>query len=267
MTCETVGISRPRAATSVATRTSARPFRNSLREASRSRCSRSPWIATALKPARFRCISSAAAVLFIATKTSVESFGFCVSTSRTLLCLWWLSTTRKLCSTLSTAPPTRPTPTQMYFLMKACASFCISRGKVAENISVARPSCDEGMSCRSTMSRIWGSKPMSSIRSASSSTRCATSDRLTTPRLRKSVRRPGVAIMMSEPRASSLSCGFASTPPYTSDVRIFDLKESFRASRKICEQSSRVGARTTALGQAGAPTSTPTVPVASRSSM
>ena len=50
------------------------------------------------------------------------------------------------------------------------APTCISLGKVAENMRVCRWPTGGMVSC-STMRRIWGSKPMSSIRSASSSTR------------------------------------------------------------------------------------------------
>ena len=68
------------------------------------------------------------------------------------------------------APPTRPTLSMAGLLRKLSAMRITVRGKVAENIIVCRSS-RAGMSARSTMLRICGSKPMSSIRSASSSTR------------------------------------------------------------------------------------------------
>lgn len=51
----------------------------------------------------------------------------------------------------------------------------------------------------STILRIWGSKPMSNIRSASSSTRQVQRRRLVFPASRKSIRRPGVAMQISTP--------------------------------------------------------------------
>mmetsp|Transcript_36027 Transcript_36027/g.91733 ORF Transcript_36027/g.91733 Transcript_36027/m.91733 type:complete len:213 (+) Transcript_36027:753-1391(+) len=105
------------------------------------------------------------------------------------------------------------------------------------------------------------------MRSASSKHKNLTNDIVTTPLLMKSVSRPGVAVTMSAPKARSQSCGLASTPPYTSDARIFDLNDSFLASKWICEHSSLVGAMITAFGAAGSPMVIPTLPVASCSSI
>lgn len=55
----------------------------------------------------------------------------------------------------------------------------------------------------STMRRIWGSKPMSSMRSASSSTRNWMQHREMRPRWMRSTSRPGVATRRSHPRSSS----------------------------------------------------------------
>lgn len=51
----------------------------------------------------------------------------------------------------------------------------------------------------STILRIWGSKPMSNILSASSSTRYVHRRRLVFPASRKSIKRPGVAMQISTP--------------------------------------------------------------------
>ena len=55
----------------------------------------------------------------------------------------------------------------------------------------------------STILRICGSKPMSSIRSASSRTRYVQRRRLVFPASRKSIKRPGVAMQTSTPRETN----------------------------------------------------------------
>jgi hypothetical protein len=60
---------------------------------------------------------------------------------------------------------------------------------------------------------IAGRKPMSSMRSASSSTSTLDRDRSTLPRSRWSIRRPGQATSTSTPRRSCSICGCMPTPP------------------------------------------------------
>ena len=60
---------------------------------------------------------------------------------------------------------------------------------------------------------------MSSIRSASSSTRICTCDRLVVRCSTWSSSRPGVAIRISQPLRSAAVCGFMSTPPNTTAQR------------------------------------------------
>eukprot|EP00967_Tisochrysis_lutea_P022367 scaffold25470_cov25-Tisochrysis_lutea.AAC.2 len=88
----------------------------------------------------------------------------------------------------------------------------ICLGKVAENMSVWR-SGDCGMPSCCTMRRIWGSNPMSSMRSASSSVRTVTQETETRPRSMRSTRRPGVATSSSHPRSRSRSWSRISAPP------------------------------------------------------
>mmetsp|Transcript_72801 Transcript_72801/g.236491 ORF Transcript_72801/g.236491 Transcript_72801/m.236491 type:complete len:273 (-) Transcript_72801:608-1426(-) len=113
------------------------------------------------------------------------------------------------------------------------------------------PRPDLGMPKSLMMERIWGSIPMSSMRSASSKTKCLTASTLMTPRSRKSCRRPGVQIAISTPSASALSCGMVSAPPLMQATRISERKVSRRASTAICWHSSRVGASTKLVGQTG----------------
>ena len=69
---------------------------------------------------------------------------------------------------------------------------------------MARPAV--GKSAPSTIARICGSKPMSSMRSASSRTRYRVRDSEMRPLCMKEFRRPGVAMRMSTPRSSWRSC-------------------------------------------------------------
>lgn len=55
----------------------------------------------------------------------------------------------------------------------------------------------------STIFRIWGSNPMSNMRSASSNTKYVQRRKLVVPRSKKSKSRPGVAITISTPRSKS----------------------------------------------------------------
>ena len=80
--------------------------------------------------------------------------------------------------------------------------FWIDSSMVAENSSVWRSA-----GILSTMAVTSGKKPMSSMRSASSSTSTWMADRSTTPRSIRSIRRPGVAIRISVPLRSSLIWG------------------------------------------------------------
>ena len=96
------------------------------------------------------------------------------------------------------------------FLVTNCAAIDLtSRGHVAEKNSVWR---SRGMDA--TMRWIWGSKPMSSMRSASSNTRYDTWWSLTCWLSRKSFRRPGVAMMRCTPYWMSRSWGPLGAPPY-----------------------------------------------------
>ena len=174
-----------------------------------------------------RC-SSMSALRLVSTKTRVRP-GCSETMSHSASNLSRSSTYSTFCVVSWLAAPTRPILTSTGLIMKSLASRWMGRGKVAENIIVIRPSAQVGMlflrrketsSClllfatggsiarreggganRSMMSRIWGSNPMSSMRSASSSVRKATRSRETRPLSSMSLRRPGVATRMSQPRS------------------------------------------------------------------
>ena len=88
-------------------------------------------------------------------------------------------------------------------------------GHVAVNMRVVR--CAPGLHA-ATMERIWGSKPMSSMRSASSSTRYTTALAVMggvrpCGGSRKSFSRPGVATTRSHPPRMARSWPPLSVPP------------------------------------------------------
>ena len=104
------------------------------------------------------------------------------------------------------------------------------------------------MSLCSTIWRICGSKPMSSMRSASSSARYATFESEILARSTRSMSLPGVAMRMSHPRSISRNCCAAGAPPYTTTDRTPVWYANFRLSSWIWIASSRVGAITSAFG-------------------
>uniref|UniRef100_A0A182V0B4 Uncharacterized protein n=1 Tax=Anopheles merus TaxID=30066 RepID=A0A182V0B4_ANOME len=91
-----------------------------------------------------------------------------------------------------------------------------------------------GMRLSSTMRRICGSKPMSSMRSASSSTRKRMLSSPTLPRPIMSSSRPGVATIRWQPRSRSRIWSCVLLPPYSTAGRMRD--------------RSRVGASTSPSG-------------------
>mmetsp|Transcript_14132 Transcript_14132/g.35666 ORF Transcript_14132/g.35666 Transcript_14132/m.35666 type:complete len:286 (+) Transcript_14132:911-1768(+) len=99
-------------------------------------------------------------------------------------------------------------------------------------------------------SRICGSKPMSSIRSASSSTTYCTRFSALLPCCRWSMKRPGVATTISTPLRRSPRWSPMLEPPTTMQVRTARELERLKArtSLSICCASSRVGASTRPMG-------------------
>ena len=90
--------------------------------------------------------------------------------------------------------PTEPTVMLTQSRKKSAASPCTSLGHVALHMSV----CLSGLVC-STIVLICGSKPMSSILSASSSTKNVQRRKFVLPASNISINLPGVAIHISTP--------------------------------------------------------------------
>mmetsp|Transcript_24684 Transcript_24684/g.53242 ORF Transcript_24684/g.53242 Transcript_24684/m.53242 type:complete len:209 (+) Transcript_24684:901-1527(+) len=205
------GTSRPRAATSVATKMAGWPWRKESNAPSRSRCERSPCIDVAGIEERRRKSSSCSAERLVSTKMMVRPW-LVARSSTSARRLSFSSVYSTDCVMSAVVDPTRPTATKMYLVMNSDASFWISLGKVAENMRVCR-SPVRGMFSRSTTRRICGSKPMSSMRSASSITRWATLASETLPRSIRSTRRPGVATSRVHPLSRRFTCCRISAPP------------------------------------------------------
>src|SRR5476649_2028333 len=162
-------MSRPRAATSVATSTSISPFLNDSSAAMRSCCVLSPWMAVALMPSCSRPRASRDAPILVLEKTITCFRSRWRRMCATSACFWFSSTLYTTCVTRSAVALLRATSIVSGLFRKVLASFLISGEKVAENIRFWR--CFGSrlmMRCRS------GRKPMSSMRSASSMTSICT---------------------------------------------------------------------------------------------
>ena len=121
------------------------------------------------------------------------------------------------------------------------ASSATSGAMVAENSAVWRFMLIAAVICRTGLM-----KPMSSMRSASSSTSHLVWSSRTFLSVIRSVRRPGVAITTSTPPASLVTWAWRETPPSTSTVETRIEPASSRITSSICTASSRVGARISA---------------------
>ena len=95
------------------------------------------------------------------------------------------------------------------------ASCSICSDMVAENSSVCRLA-----GSRLSTLRIAGKNPMSSMRSASSSTSTSIIDRSIAPRSVRSSKRPGVATTIATPRRRSAICALMFAPPMTITLRL-----------------------------------------------
>mmetsp|Transcript_27753 Transcript_27753/g.60684 ORF Transcript_27753/g.60684 Transcript_27753/m.60684 type:complete len:223 (+) Transcript_27753:539-1207(+) len=123
------------------------------------------------------------------------------------------------------------------------AIFFTALGQVAVKSKVCLVA---GVSAR--ILAISGSKPMSSILSASSRTRKETPPRDTAPISIRSWSRPGVATRRSAPFLAAFTCGGLGAPPKTAREVTLAHLPNLRLSASICVTSSRVGARTRAAG-------------------
>jgi hypothetical protein len=101
MTCDTAGMCRPRAATSVAISTGSLPSLKSCSRRSRLFCGTSPEITAASKPLAFSVISTCSQSRLVLTKISVRSGAWWRSRPTSIGSFWSLATCAMLWRTLS----------------------------------------------------------------------------------------------------------------------------------------------------------------------
>mmetsp|Transcript_2379 Transcript_2379/g.5333 ORF Transcript_2379/g.5333 Transcript_2379/m.5333 type:complete len:246 (-) Transcript_2379:378-1115(-) len=244
-------MSSPLCATSVATKTLALPCLKAHKEWSRSRWSMSPCKGTMGAPARASVECMLAAARLVLVKMSAEHPDFWskgkISSSKCLILSLSLRifTTCCLMSALVVCASELPTWMCVGVCVSVSATCLTSLGQVA----VKRAVCRWG-GRNLTSSLTWGSKPMSSMRSASSNTRYTHLPILQEPSLRKSFNRPGVATTQCGPLWSERTCGCRGAPPKTQAVLMAAGLPNRSLSSKICWHSSRVGAMTNMDGPA-----------------
>mmetsp|Transcript_5124 Transcript_5124/g.12767 ORF Transcript_5124/g.12767 Transcript_5124/m.12767 type:complete len:204 (-) Transcript_5124:1005-1616(-) len=203
-------MSRPRAATSVATRTLKRPSRKRLSVRSRCACAMSPCSTSVVIRRPSAAVTSSASRLVCVKMMALAPLAYTVTRSaRMVVRLWWLHAQLMMSMVSATFCGEFPTRSitrwsRRYF----CVNFLTQLGMVAENRKVWRVS---GISCmmRSTSS----SKPTASIWSASSNTQYSISSSTSERRCIRSMRRPGVPTTMSTPLRSARSWLVMATPP------------------------------------------------------
>ncbi len=202
-------MSMPRAAISVATSTVTRPALKSPSARRRWPWLLLPWIAAVLMPDFSRNVASLSQPCLVRPNTRVCSrlswASRCSSSSRLRApstgCTRWVMVSATVFFGVTwICAGSR---------MNSRASCLMLSSKVAENSRVWR-------FWRGSLARIFlidGRKPMSSMRSASSSTRISMPDRSTLRRSRWSIRRPGQATSRSTPRRSTSNWLPMPTPP------------------------------------------------------
>jgi len=129
-------------------------------------------------------------------------------------------------------------------LQKLLAKFRTSFGQVALNMRVYR----SGLLTLEIMFLMSFSNPISSILSASSSTRYVHLLRLVSPAFKKSKSLPGVAIRISTPCLSWRCWSYLGAPPYTHSDLSWHMLAKILHCCSICIASSLVGAITRITG-------------------
>ena len=233
-------MSMPRAAISVATSTLVSPALKPSSAATRADWLLLPWMAAAGMPCLFRSLAILSAPCLVRLKTSAfctGGFRFWMSQgSRNFLLPF--STKYRLWSMRSTVLDTGSTLTKAGSCRIPAASCSISLGMVALNIRFWRWAGSLAMTFFTSCT-----KPMSSIRSASSSTKISMWERSMRPCPTRSFRRPGQAMRISTPFLRAATCGAWPTPPKITVLRWFRYLPYSSKLSPICSASSRVGVR------------------------
>ncbi|MCY1434207.1 hypothetical protein D9M71_502610 [compost metagenome] len=167
-----------------------------------------PWIAAAARPCLVRYSARRLAPCLVRVKTSTCSQAPTVIRCASRARLWLAGRRNTRCSMRSTVVFGGVTSMRSGSCSSLLARSTMSFEKVAENSRFWRL----GGSLARTFFTSW-MKPMSSIRSASSSTRISTWERSTLPWPARSSRRPGQATSRSTPLDRACTWGFMPTPP------------------------------------------------------
>mmetsp|Transcript_6257 Transcript_6257/g.16668 ORF Transcript_6257/g.16668 Transcript_6257/m.16668 type:complete len:218 (-) Transcript_6257:731-1384(-) len=217
MTSTTPFTSKPRAATSVATRMVILPFRKLSRASSRWRWSLSPWMAAMRKFARCSDRSCWSHMRFVLQNTMPLAEALPRSATEA-----WRRTSISIVFLLCGLQALMICV--MSWLPFSSSRFPICTWKASRRNSLARRRTLAGhvavknsvwrcLGILARILRICGSKPMSSMRSASSSTSFSTRSRRNWLPSRKSLMRPGVPMTPWTPARSSRSCSCLGAPP------------------------------------------------------
>ena len=233
----------PRASTSVATRMSVVPAAKFSSARRRWFCVRLEWMASTEYPARFRRRHVASARLRVRANTMTRSCPHAAIVARRRSALSTCGTRTMHWSTVSAVSPLCAISTTSGSRKNVPATPSIERSMVAENKSVWRV-----FGVAATIFFTDGRKPISSMRSASSSTSTSTRSRCAAFCSMRSMRRPGVAISTSVPRFRALICGLYDTPPTTESTRWWVDFATASQTSAICAASSRVGVTTSMSG-------------------
>ena len=202
MTCEMPCTSMPRAATSVATSTFSPPRRNACSVRLRAPWCMSPCMAAAEWPLPCRSCASWSAWRLVEVKTMACSMSGWPRMDSSRRFLWPMSSAKcRRCSMLT---------------WRVCAVSTAMRSGSCRNELARRTMLGSIVAENSIVWRVFGTlarmasrsslKPMSSMRSASSSTRNCRRERSMRPEFIWSSMRPGVATRMSTPFFSMRFC-------------------------------------------------------------
>ena len=239
-----VGTSRPRAATSVATKIFARPSRMLRKRRLRTVCGIAPWSATTDKPASASSSANISVSSWVEAKTTawstssalnqcVSNFFLCSKPS--VQCKVWVMS-------VFVEWPVSIAIRCGSFIMRS-ASVMIRPANVAENIKVCLR-----FAARSLIASKSSEKPRSSIRSASSTISASTWSNLIWRRFTRSSKRPGVATTTCAP-FNCWICLPNGIPPMIAAIRApFMWRTKPIASWLTCCANSRVGQRTKIFG-------------------
>ena len=225
---------------SVATSTRTRPARKASSARCRAFCALLPWITSASSPSLRRFSATRSAPRFVRAKTMARPTSGSPTSASSRARFSAVAMSSTFCSIFGTTVACGATSTRSGSRRNSFVRSSISGGIVAEKSSDCRRGCSFATSERTGLM-----KPMSSMRSASSSTTKRVSSSRSSPPSTRSTMRPGVAITTSTPRAMPRTWALRDMPPRTSWVESRP-PAKLRRLASICTASSRVGARMSA---------------------